>query len=123
MLVHLLFIKHCYTDFALRDYENKEEDISMRKLPNSNSDNGERPTEDRPPSTPRWVKVSGIIAIVLILLFVIMKLTSIGGNHGPGRHIPGVEPAEQIEQKAPGGDAPPKGGQTPSGDHTSRRGH
>ncbi|MCM3597934.1 hypothetical protein M4D55_19380 [Metabacillus idriensis] len=55
---------------------------------------------ESPPSTPRWVKVSGIIAIVLILLFVIMKLTGIGGDHGPGRHIPGVKPAEQIEQDA-----------------------
>lgn len=42
---------------------------------------------ETPPSTPRWVKVFGIIAIVLILLFVILKLTGIGGNHGPGRHF------------------------------------
>ncbi|MGM0875727.1 MAG: hypothetical protein ACQEWV_13230 [Bacillota bacterium] len=47
------------------------------------------------PSTPRWVKVFGIIAIVLALLFVIMHLTGIGGNHGPGRHIP---PSSSIEQ-------------------------
>jgi hypothetical protein len=40
-----------------------------------------------PPSTPRWVKVFFIIAIVLILLFVIMKITGIGGDHGPGRHF------------------------------------
>jgi hypothetical protein len=33
---------------------------------------------------PRWVKVSGIIAIVLALLFVILLLA--GGEHGPGRH-------------------------------------
>jgi len=63
----------------------------MSKLPKSNSNNGDdtdvRLTEDRPPSTPRWVKVSGIIVIVLILLFIIMKLTGIGGEHGPGRHM------------------------------------
>lgn len=34
--------------------------------------------------TPRWVKVFGIIAFVLVLLFVILQLT--GGVHGPGRH-------------------------------------
>lgn len=45
-----------------------------------------RPTEERPPSTPQWVKVFGIIGIVLVLLFVIMMLA--GGNHGPGRHMP-----------------------------------
>ena len=39
--------------------------------------------------TPRWVKVFGIIFIVLILLFVIMHLFG-GGNHGPGRHIPSI---------------------------------
>lgn len=33
-------------------------------------------------STPRWVKVSGIIVLILILLFVILHLTGNGfGNH------------------------------------------
>ena len=42
-----------------------------------------------PPSTPRWVKVFGIIVIVLVLLFAILHLT---GNSlgGPGSHrLPG----------------------------------
>jgi hypothetical protein len=39
---------------------------------------------------PRWVKVSGIIAIVLALTVVIVVLVS-GGEHGPGRHLPGGE--------------------------------
>jgi hypothetical protein len=34
--------------------------------------------------TPRWVKVSGIIALALALLLLILLLA--GGNHGPGRH-------------------------------------
>ena len=37
------------------------------------------------PGTPRWVKVFGIIAIVLILLFVILLLTG-RSRHGPGSH-------------------------------------
>jgi hypothetical protein len=37
---------------------------------------------DRGP--PRWVKVSGIIALALIVLVLIALLA--GGNHGPGRH-------------------------------------
>ena len=73
----------------------------MSKIPNSNSDIGDdtgmRPIEDRPPSIPRWVKVSGIIVIALILLFVIMKLTGIGGNHGPGRHM-NMPSSSDIEQ-------------------------
>lgn len=39
------------------------------------------------PGTPGWVKVSGIIALVLVLLVIIMLFASAGG-HGPGRHIP-----------------------------------
>ena len=70
----------------------------MRKLPDSNSntghDTGVKPTENRPPSTPRWVKVSGIIAIVLVLLVVIIMFIS-GGKHGPGRHIPSFSVIEQ----------------------------
>jgi hypothetical protein len=34
---------------------------------------------------PRWVKVFGIIALVLVVLVVVMLL--VGGNHGPGRHV------------------------------------
>ena len=44
--------------------------------------------------TPRWVKVSGIIAILLILLVVITMLIS-GGEHGPGRHMPSSNSMEQ----------------------------
>jgi hypothetical protein len=44
---------------------------------------------DLPPyRTPRWVKIVGIIALVLILLLAIMVLSGIGGEHGPGRHLP-----------------------------------
>jgi hypothetical protein len=54
---------------------------------------------DRGPTAgpPRWVKVSGIIALALVVLVLIVLLA--GGNHGPGRH-----------QSSPG-----HGGQLPSG--------
>jgi hypothetical protein len=40
--------------------------------------------------TPRWVKVFGVIAIVLVLLVVILVAAGVGpGSHGPGRHLPG----------------------------------
>lgn len=38
--------------------------------------------------TPRWVKVFGVIAVALILLFVVIQFTGVGGGHGPGRHTP-----------------------------------
>ena len=39
-----------------------------------------------PPPMPRWVKVSIAIAVALVALFVVLKLTGAGGEHGPGRH-------------------------------------
>ncbi len=43
-----------------------------------------------PPGMPRWVKVSAIVVGVLLLLFLVLKLTGIGGEHGPGRHLSGL---------------------------------
>jgi hypothetical protein len=40
------------------------------------------------PATPRWVKIFGIIAIVLALFVLFVVLTGVGGPHGPGRHVP-----------------------------------
>ena len=36
--------------------------------------------------TPRWVKLFGIIALVLVVLFIISLLA--GVRHGPGLHTP-----------------------------------
>ena len=71
----------------------------------SNSDTG-----DVTGSTPRWVKVFGIIVILLVLLFVVLQLTGVAGRHGPGggRHTlsgdAGTPPAS-----VPGGHTPPSG--------------
>lgn len=35
---------------------------------------------------PRWVKVSLIVGLALVLLFVVAKAAGVGGEHGPGRH-------------------------------------
>lgn len=47
-----------------------------------------RSPDPKPPSTPRWVKMFGIIAIVVVLLVVVMLIAG-GGEHGPSRHQPG----------------------------------
>ncbi len=44
--------------------------------------------ESRPPGTPRWVKVLAIVAVVVVVLIVVVALVA-GGEHGPGRHMPG----------------------------------
>lgn len=41
------------------------------------------------PGMPRWVKVSGIIALAVVLLVIIIIFT---GEHGPGRHSPFRDP-------------------------------
>jgi len=46
----------------------------------SNSDNRLRPSRGSPPGMPRWVKMFGsVTAIVLVVLFVILHLTGLGG--------------------------------------------
>ena len=47
---------------------------------------------------PRWVKVFGIIGLVLLVLFIVLQF--IGGNHGPGRHLPSSSLRE--DQAVPG---------------------
>ena len=85
-------------------------------FPDSKDDTGvgsEHGAPTRYPGTPRWVKVSGIIAIVLVLLVAAMMFTGVGGQHGPGRHLPsgGAPPAGVVGDGTPSGAGP--GGQTP----------
>ena len=76
---------------------------------------------DPPPyRTPRWVKLFGIIALALVLLVGIVLLTGVGGDHGPGRHLPsghaGDPPSFSVaEDHTPSGRDP--GGHTPPREH------
>lgn len=60
--------------------------------------------EAKPPPRPTWVKVLllGIVAVVVAL--VIAKLV-FGGDHGPGRHLPGGDSGQ--EGSASEGHTPP----------------
>lgn len=53
-------------------------------------------TTGTPPRTPRWVKISAVIAIAVIVV-VGFALIVQGPHRGPGQHGPGVE------QEQPGG--------------------
>ena len=46
------------------------------------------------PGTPLWVKVFGIIALVVVLLFVVLMFAG-GGRHGPSRHMPRADTSGQ----------------------------
>ena len=39
-----------------------------------------------PPGMPRWVKVAAIVVGLLILVFLVLQLTGLAGDHGPGMH-------------------------------------
>ena len=61
------------------------------------------------PGTPRWVKVFGIILIVVVLLVVAMMF--IGGEHGPGRHALSGDAGGQVPSSSVmEAHAPPEGG-------------
>lgn len=56
--------------------------------------------DDELTGTPRWVKLFGAIALVVMLLFVVLLLTGRGGEHGPGRHGAAVTgPATNTERQ------------------------
>jgi hypothetical protein len=56
-----------------------------------------RPTATTPPGMPRWVKVSGIIVVALILIFAVLHLS---GAHGPGSHMPSGDQMNQMMPSA-----------------------
>ncbi len=55
--------------------------------PDSTDELGVGPDRESATSTPRWVKVFGVIALVLVVLLAILLLS---GGHGPGRHTGGA---------------------------------
>lgn len=65
----------------------------MADLPDTHNPNNER-DQDVAPSTPRWVYLFGIVALILVLLFVILHLTG-GGMRMHGGHTPAPTLIEQ----------------------------
>lgn len=54
-----------------------------------------------PPGMPRWAKVSAIVVGVLILVFLVLQLTGLAGDHGPGRHSSaGLTPPAGVTESA-----------------------
>jgi hypothetical protein len=61
--------------------------------------------------TPRWVKVFGIVALILVLLIGGLMLFG-GGSHGPGRHLGGDAPSGDAGRTPPSGVPEQPGGHT-----------
>lgn len=51
--------------------------------------------------TPRWVKVFGAIALVVVALVVILLVFG-GGGHGPGRHTAGSSTTSETPESHTG---------------------
>lgn len=49
--------------------------------------------------TPRWVKVFGIVALLVALLVAILLLTVGPGGHGPGRHTAPLSVTDHTTQQ------------------------
>ena len=57
------------------------------------------PPREGPAGTPRWVKASGIVIALVVLVLAAIMLVS-GGDHGPSRHAPGHQSTGHREQKS-----------------------
>lgn len=53
------------------------------------------PSDVEPPGMPRWLKVSGLVVVVLLALVLVVSLIA-GGDHGPGRHASPLTGSAQV---------------------------
>jgi hypothetical protein len=67
-----------------------------------------RARQDSPPKTPRWVKVSAIVALIVALLIGALLLFG-GGGHGPDRHLSSGDGAATPSSTVTEGHTPPPG--------------
>ncbi|HZB34323.1 MAG TPA: hypothetical protein VE465_29435 [Streptosporangiaceae bacterium] len=72
-----------------------------------------RPDAASPPRMPRWVKWPAIVIGVSLVVFLVLQLTGVAGNHGPKRHGADTRPTGIPES----GLQQPRGGHTPAVNH------
>jgi len=68
--------------------------------PDTGDDTGVGPDRESTPGIPLWVKVFGIVVVLLVVIALVTGLGGPGG-HGPGRHTGGGDtpPVEQGVQQ------------------------
>lgn len=66
--------------------------VDLPPGPDTGGDAEVEPDDGSPAGTPRWVKVFGLVAVVVIVVLVVAMLAG-GGRHGPGRHTDGADEA------------------------------
>ena len=55
---------------------------------------------DRYPGTPGWVKILGVLAVIVVLLVAFALITGLGGPHGPQRHGASLDPTFAVSVAA-----------------------
>lgn len=65
--------------------------------------------EDDEPGLPRWVKVSGLLVLLVVIALAVTKIAGVDHGGGPGGHFG----SGGAEQQAPAGHTPPPGGHSP----------
>ena len=58
----------------------------------------------KPPPRPRWVKIAGLVVVVLVVILVVGKIA--GVEHGPGMHG-GGDSTSTVQTVESGGHTPP----------------
>lgn len=56
---------------------------------------------DGPPGMPSWVKYL-LGALLAVVLLAVLAMLVVGGDHGPGRHVGGMDSAPVEEEIAHG---------------------
>ena len=51
------------------------------------------------PGIPRWVKITGLVLVALLLLIGAVMVLS-GGQHGPGRHVAWTSTTEEVTERS-----------------------
>jgi hypothetical protein len=112
-MIETLCLVKCYRGrlaTSTRDWRHMADAPGYIDTDDANADDAGQGTA----GTPRWVKVSAIVALVVVLLLVVAMV--FGGEHGPGRHLGGDTPAAGSdaggEQTRPSG--APEGHEPPS---------
>ena len=60
------------------------------------ADSPSNPEPRAEPGMPRWVKIFGIITVIVIALFLILMFVKGPGGHGPSRHFGNKAAAEAV---------------------------
>ncbi|MDP9460609.1 MAG: hypothetical protein M3Q22_10290 [Actinomycetota bacterium] len=66
-----------------------------------NDDTAEHRGTASPPGMPLWVKAAAVVVGLLLVVYLVLQLTGLGGGHGPGMHSSSGLPSAPGEAAMP----------------------